>query len=250
MKSDCVVIVRFHADEPPSCENDSRHVCRSPGAAYTGSGWQAISAVPFGQAARAVAEYLGTEHHEIVPTPEDLEAALDEAVTVIEHFDPALGSNTVEVTLSAALDSIGAAVSFDGVRQSDSTEGANSATATNVGTADATVDVTTVADNDWCVDVVASSDTAISVGSGQTSRSNVTGALGSGAMSTEGPKSPAGAVTMSWADVGALATWSIVSVALRPVVAAVGAGVPLRLHPTVAEPEALAPPVFPPEEGA
>ena len=41
-------------------------------------------------AARAVAEYLGTDHHEIVPTAEDLEAALDEAVTVIEHFDPAL----------------------------------------------------------------------------------------------------------------------------------------------------------------
>src|ERR1700712_813700 len=41
-------------------------------------------------AARAVAEYLGTEHHEIIPTAADLEEALDEAVTVIEHFDPAL----------------------------------------------------------------------------------------------------------------------------------------------------------------
>jgi asparagine synthase (glutamine-hydrolysing) len=41
-------------------------------------------------AARAVAEYLDTDHHEIVPSAEDLESALDEAVTVIEHFDPAL----------------------------------------------------------------------------------------------------------------------------------------------------------------
>src|SRR4051812_47541305 len=52
-------------------------------------------------AARAVAEYLGTEHHEIVPTPEDLEAALDEAVTVIEHFDPALVRSAVPNLLLA-----------------------------------------------------------------------------------------------------------------------------------------------------
>lgn len=132
---------------------------------------------------------------------------------------PASGSNTVAVTLSASLDSIGGAVSFTGVHQTSPYEAANSATATNVGAADATVDVTTVADNDWCIDVVASDDTAITVGAGQTSRNNVTGTLGSGAMSTEGPKTPAGAVTMSWTSVAALATWSIASVALRPTAA-------------------------------
>jgi asparagine synthase (glutamine-hydrolysing) len=52
-------------------------------------------------AARAVAEYLGTDHHEIVPTPEDLESALDEAVTVIEHFDPALVRSAVPNLLLA-----------------------------------------------------------------------------------------------------------------------------------------------------
>ena len=52
-------------------------------------------------AARAVAEYLGTEHHEIVPTAEDLEEALDEAVTVIEHFDPALVRSAVPNLLLA-----------------------------------------------------------------------------------------------------------------------------------------------------
>ncbi|WP_026204173.1 asparagine synthase (glutamine-hydrolyzing) [Actinomycetospora chiangmaiensis] len=52
-------------------------------------------------AARAVAEYLGTDHHEIVPTPEDLEEALDEAVTVIEHFDPALVRSAVPNLLLA-----------------------------------------------------------------------------------------------------------------------------------------------------
>lgn len=136
---------------------------------------------------------------------------------------PATGANTVEVTLSAALDSAAGAVSFTGVNQSLPFEAYNSATATNVGAADATVNVTTVADNDWVVDCVATSDTAITVGAGQTQRNNVTGALGSGAMSTEGPKTPAGAVTMSWTDVGAAATWSIGAVGLRDVNAS-GAG--------------------------
>ena len=52
-------------------------------------------------AARAVAEFLGTDHHEIVPTAADLEEALDEAVTVIEHFDPALVRSAVPNLLLA-----------------------------------------------------------------------------------------------------------------------------------------------------
>ncbi|MFD8985957.1 asparagine synthase-related protein, partial [Streptomyces sp. NPDC059564] len=38
-------------------------------------------------AARVVAEHLGTEHHEVVMTPEDAVAALPGAVRAIEHFD-------------------------------------------------------------------------------------------------------------------------------------------------------------------
>lgn len=133
---------------------------------------------------------------------------------------PLTGANTIQVTLSAALDSIANAISFRNVNQTSPVEGINSDSATNVGAADATVDVTTVADSDWGVDVVATSDTSITVGAGQTSRENVTGTLGSGGMSTEGPKSPAGAVTMSWTNVGALATWSILALGLRPAAAA------------------------------
>lgn len=129
---------------------------------------------------------------------------------------PATGSHTVAVTLSASLDSEANAVSLTGIHQTLSIEGFNTATATNVGAADATVNVTTVANNDLVIDQVASDDTAITVGAGQTSRNNVTGALGSGADSTEGPKTPAGSVTMSWTNVAALATWSIAAVALRP----------------------------------
>lgn len=132
---------------------------------------------------------------------------------------PATGSNTIAVTLTGAIASAGAAASYTGVHQSFSTEGFNSAQATNVGAADATVNVTTVADNDWVVDIVATDDTAITVGAGQTSRNNVTGAGGSAADSDEGPKTPAGSVTMSWTNIAALATWSIGAIALRPIAA-------------------------------
>ncbi len=137
-----------------------------------------------------------------------------------ELVAPAIGTHSIAVTLSASLDSIGTAISLNGVHQTSPSEGAADATATNVGAADATVNVTTVADNDWVSDIVASDDTAITVGAGQTQRVNVTGTLGSGALSTEGPKTPAGSVTMSWANVGALATWTIVAAAVRPIAAA------------------------------
>lgn len=132
---------------------------------------------------------------------------------------PATGSNTIAVTLSAALDSIAGADSFTYVHQTTSTEGFATATALNGGAADATVNVTTTADLDLVVDAVATSDTAITVGSGQTQTWNVTGTLGSGAGSQEGLKTPAGSVTMSWTNVGAAQTWSIAAIALRPITA-------------------------------
>jgi hypothetical protein len=133
---------------------------------------------------------------------------------------PDTGTHSIAVILSTALDSIGNAISFVGVHQTTSTEGVASASATNVGAADATVNVTTVADHDWVVDVVATDDTAITVGAGQVQRQNISGTLGSGAMSTEADKTPAGSVTMSWGNVAGLATWSILAIGLRPVGAA------------------------------
>lgn len=134
---------------------------------------------------------------------------------------PSTGSNTIAVTLSGAIASAGCAASYTGVHQTSPTEAFNSAQATNVGAADATVNVTTVADNDWCVDIVATDDTAITVGTGNTSRNNVTGIGGSGAMGdTNSAKTPAGSVTMSWTNVGAAQTWAIGGVALRPIAAA------------------------------
>lgn len=156
--------------------------------------------------------------------------------------NPASGTNTISVTLSAALDSIGNATSLVNVNQSLPTEAANDASATNVGAADATVDVTTVTDQDWVIDCVASSDTSITVSAGQTQRGNVTGTLGSGAMSTEGPKTPAGAVTMSWTNVGAAQTWTTVAVGVR-INTAAGAAVPQGWFVQPAEVPRKAPPI-------
>lgn len=159
------------------------------------------------------------------------QASVSGAVRVEEWglVAPATGSNTVAVTLSTALDSAAGAGSYTGVQQTSPRETYQSAQATNVGAADATVAVTTVADNAMVVDCVASDDTAITVGAGQVESWNTTGTLGSGAASRE-PKGTAGSVTMSWTAVGAAATWSIGAVALRPVAAGALGGSALLLR--------------------
>jgi len=52
-------------------------------------------------AARRVAEHIGSDHHEVVATAETIGEALDHAVEVIEHFDPALVRSAVPNLLLA-----------------------------------------------------------------------------------------------------------------------------------------------------
>ena len=52
-------------------------------------------------AAARVAQHIGSDHHEIVVTADAIAEALDEAVTVIEHFDPALVRSSVPNLLLA-----------------------------------------------------------------------------------------------------------------------------------------------------
>ena len=54
-------------------------------------------------AARAVAEFLGTDHHEAEHSPQDLVDALAETVRTIESFDPALVRSAVPNLLLARL---------------------------------------------------------------------------------------------------------------------------------------------------
>lgn len=137
--------------------------------------------------------------------------------------NPATGTNSIAVTLSASLDSVGGAESYTGVHQQAPTAGSATATATNVGAADATVSLTPTTDSDVkVVGAVATDDTAITVGAGQTAQHNVTGTSGSGAASDESQSESRASTTISWTDVAALKTWSISAVALRPVSAVSG----------------------------
>ena len=52
-------------------------------------------------AARRVADHIGSDHHEVVVTAEAIGFALDEAVSVIEHFDPSLVRSSVPNLLLA-----------------------------------------------------------------------------------------------------------------------------------------------------
>ena len=125
--------------------------------------------------------------------------------------NPPLGVSTVSVATGVSAGTVSGAVSLWCVDQSSSTEAANSDTGTG---ATATVVVTTVADADLVIDIIAVNDASITVGSGQVQRWNIGGSAGSGAMSTEGPKSPAGAVTMTW-NLDALSSWTQAAIGLK-----------------------------------
>ena len=133
---------------------------------------------------------------------------------------PGTGTKTVEVTLNTALGSRAGAVSLTGVHQTTPTEdfASNDGTDT-MNPQTASVTVTTGTDNDWIIDCVATDDGSITVGAGQDERSNVTGMLGSGAMSTFGPKTQAGARAMTWTGIAALKTWVTVGTGIRPATA-------------------------------
>src|SRR3990167_8066727 len=114
-------------------------------------------------------------------------------------LDPSTGSNAIVITFSGNTDARGGAISLTGVQQSsqpDANNGANGSDTTQ------TVDVTTVADNCWVIDCCSSGSGTISFspGAGQTERwdgADGLGTQGRGTGSHEGPKTPAGAVTMS-----------------------------------------------------
>lgn len=127
---------------------------------------------------------------------------------------PATGTKSIQVNLSSTVISAASAVSYSNVNQISPTEGFNSNQATNVGAADATVSITSVADNCWIHAAVATDDASITAN--QTSRNNVTGAGGSGADEDTGPITPAASTAMSYTNIGALATWAIVGYAIRP----------------------------------
>lgn len=143
---------------------------------------------------------------------------------------PAAGVNTLSITLSGSIEFTPLWSTYTGVNQFLPTEAFNSAQATNAGSAtDASVSITTVADNCWVHAAVVANDTSITAGN--TSRNNVSGVLGSGANEdNNAAKTPAGAVSMSYSGMGTTTTWAIAGYAIRPVAAANDTGFVTRFN--------------------
>ncbi len=136
---------------------------------------------------------------------------------------PATGSNNVVVTLSASAKAAVGAISLTGVAQTAPVDAQNGATGTS---ATPTETVTTVTDGAWVVDALAFRSTGAGTptgnpGGGQTQRwsqyneggGTATNIRGKG--STEGPRSPAGAVVMDWA-LAASVDWAVSGIAVQP----------------------------------
>lgn len=135
--------------------------------------------------------------------------------------NPASGSHTIAVTLSGSIVSCAAAISHYNIYQANPYQNFSSAQATNVGAADATVNVTVSKNGSFLVSMVCTDDGSIT--SNNTVRANVTGAGGSGGLSNTSANTP-GTPSISWTGVGALATWAIAAIALIPDQNNVGGG--------------------------
>lgn len=132
---------------------------------------------------------------------------------------PGTGANTLVVNLSGSIEFSVEWVSYTGVNQSFPTEGYNSNQATNAGSAtNASVAITSVANNCWIHAAVVANDTSITAG--QTTRNNIPGVIGSGANEdNNAPVTPAGATTMTYTGMGITTTWAIGGYAIRPTTA-------------------------------
>jgi len=132
--------------------------------------------------------------------------------------NPPTGVSTVIVTLSANDQIAIGAVSFTGVNLTTPLDVPIFGTSGNNGTS-ATAALTTVTNNAWVVDVLALNNgvtPTMTVLAGRTSRWNrPVGTSITGAGSTYGPKTPAGAVSLQWTWAGSR-RWAIEAIALRP----------------------------------
>ena len=129
--------------------------------------------------------------------------------------NPATGANNVVVTMGGTNTVLAAgAISLTGAAQTGQPDANNGAVGANN---TPTVNVTTVADNSWVVDVIrVVTPTVSTAGAGQTERweQNASDDDNHAAGSTEGPKTPAGSVTMSWTT--EYKSWAISAASFSP----------------------------------
>lgn len=136
------------------------------------------------------------------------------------------GTHDVVITAGGILAGLtGSAYSLFGASQSTTADANNGTSTSNA--ANASVDVTTVADNAWvftaCVmGGIAATITDNSTQDNELSDLNYNGTASDFASGTKGPNSPAGAVTGSWSDGvgGTTADWALCVVSIAPAVAA------------------------------
>lgn len=126
----------------------------------------------------------------------DTGAGTSERVEMWYLINPASGEHNVIINTTGILNFISAgAISLTGAKQSGQPDASNTASDSSL---EATVTVTTVANNSLVIDALCS-EPAPTVDASQTERWNIEGqAFQHGAGSTEGPKTPAGDVEMSW----------------------------------------------------
>ncbi|KKL68291.1 hypothetical protein LCGC14_2126460 [marine sediment metagenome] len=135
-------------------------------------------------------------------------------------INPATGSNTVEVTLSASTNRWwSAAISLTGVAQSSPVDASGGSTDLNVPAISTTLTVNTA--DSWGIDVWAheADATAATADSGQTERQQSNANFLTGSTSTEGPLST-GSQAMGWTGAGGTGNAAQTMVVFKPAVAA------------------------------
>jgi hypothetical protein len=136
---------------------------------------------------------------------------------------PADGVTSIVATWTGTIDTGGAIASFfTGAKQSGIPDASNGAQDVSASGTSPSVNVTTVADNSWVIDCVYDKvSPTLTVGGGQTQIAQLApnGGGDSAASSYEGPKTPAGSVTMSW-TASAGDDWATIAASFAPAVAA------------------------------
>ena len=126
--------------------------------------------------------------------------------------DPPTGSNSVDVTLSAADDVVIGAISFLGVDQTNPIDVHNG----NTGNSNTpSVSLTTISDDDIIVDVVGTLDGPLFAAIGQTERWDLTEGTTNGAGSTKNAGA-SGLNLNSWFNLAGVRDWAISAAALKP----------------------------------
>jgi hypothetical protein len=136
-------------------------------------------------------------------------------------LSPAAGANSVVVTMSASVTIVAGSVSFSGVAQTGTIDAQTGSTVTGTHSSHSDT-ITTIADNAWIMDGVATSSAggAPVAGGSQTQRWNVN-ITNFGAGSTLGPVTPAGATAISWSFTSYTGASCHSVVSLTPAVAAI-----------------------------